>query len=61
MFGEHRFHAHQVLAEAVGFAQGLLVVVGDGDQERGDLDRVETAECLAKTLLAKIKRADIHR
>ena len=60
MLGEDRFHPHQVLPEAVGLAQGLLVVVGDGGQERGYLDRVEAAERLAESLLAKVKRADIH-
>ena len=34
----------EVLAEPVGLAQRLLVVVGDRGQERGDLDRVEAAE-----------------
>ena len=60
VLGEHRLHAHQILAQAVGLAQRLLVVVGDRGEKRGDLDRVETAESLAKTLLAKVKRADIH-
>ena len=57
---EGRFHPHQVLAELVGFAQRLLVVVGDRIQQRRDFDRVETAECLAKTLLPEVERADIH-
>jgi len=61
VLAEGGFHPPEVLTQAVGFAQGLFVVVGDSDQERGDLDRVETAKCLAKALLAKIKRADIHR
>ena len=44
MLEQHGFHAHQVLAEPVGLAQRLFVVVGHGGEERGDLDRVETAE-----------------
>jgi hypothetical protein len=46
--------------EPVGFAKRLLVVVGDGRQERGDLDPVETTERLAKTLLPNVERAHIH-
>src|SRR6185503_5891897 len=44
----------------VCFPQGLLVVVGHRDHERRDLNRVKTTEFLAKTLLPKIERADIH-
>ena len=50
----------EVLAQPVGLAQRLLVVVGDCGQERRDFDRVEAAERLAKTLLPEIERADIH-
>src|SRR3954463_12055681 len=60
VLGEHSFHAHDVLAEAVGFAERLFVVVGDGDEKRGDLHRIESAERLAKALLPKVERADIH-
>ena len=57
---EGRFHPHELLAEPVGFAQRLLVVVGHGGQERRDFHRVETAECPCETLLAEVERADIH-
>src|SRR6185312_2237526 len=60
MFGEHGFHAREVLPQAVGLTQGLLVVVGDGGQERRDLDPVETPEAGVETLLTKVKRTDIH-
>ena len=50
----------EVLPQPVGFAQRLLVVVGHGGQERGDFDRVETAECPAEFLLPEVERADIH-
>ena len=57
---EDAFHAREFLAQAVGFAQRLLVVVGDGHEERRDLDFVEAPEGVAEALLAQIERADIH-
>ena len=44
MFVEHGLHASDLLAKPVGFAERLLVVVGDGRQEGGHLDLVEAAE-----------------
>ena len=60
MLFENAFHAGQFLAEAVGFPERLLVVVGDGHQKRRDLDLVESAEGGAEALLPKVERADIH-
>ena len=54
------FQPRQVLAQPVGFAQRLLVVVGDREQERRDFDLVEAAEGGAETLLAQVERADVH-
>ncbi len=57
---EHRLHAHEVLAKAVGLAQRLFVIVGDSGEKRRYFDAVEAAEGLAETLLAEVERADIH-
>src|SRR5262245_26467151 len=57
---DDRFHAHHVLADAVGVAQRLLVVLGHGGEERRDFDAVEAAERGAEALLAEVERADIH-
>ena len=60
VFVQHRFHPRQVLAQPIGFAQRLLVVVGDGGQKRGDLHLVEAAEGRPETLLPEVERADVH-
>ena len=52
MLFERRFHACDVLLQAVGFAQRLLVVVGDGGEKRRDLGPVEAAERGSKSLLS---------
>ena len=60
VLGEHHFHPHEVLAQAVGFAERLLVVVSDSRQERRDLDGVEAAHRFPEALLSQIERAYIH-
>ena len=50
----------QVLAQPIGFAERLLVVVGDGGQERRDFDLVEAAERGPESLLSEVERADVH-
>ena len=54
------FQPRQFLAQAIGLAQRLLVVVGDGHQKRRHLDLVEAAEGVAETLLPEIQWTDIH-
>ena len=44
MLVEHGLHVRQILAQAIGFTQRLLVVVGDRGKKRADLDLVEAAE-----------------
>ena len=50
-----RFHPRDVLAQPIGFAERLLVVVGDRHQERRDLDLVEAAEGGAEALLSEVE------
>ena len=47
MLVEQRFHARQVLAEAIDFAERVLVVVGRFGQERDDLGPIEAAHRLS--------------
>jgi hypothetical protein len=57
---DNRFQFGQLLAELIGIAQRVLVVVGDGDQECGNLDLVETVQAAAETPLAQIRGTNAH-
>ena len=48
------------LAQFVGLAQRVLVVVGDRGHEGADLDSVEAAECGTESRLPEVERAYIH-
>ena len=52
---ERRLHLRELLAQAIRLAERLLVVVGDGGEERRDLDLVEAAKCRPESLLAEIE------
>jgi hypothetical protein len=54
MLAEDGFHPAEVLTQAVGFAQGLFVIVGHRRQKRGHFDLVEAAKNGAETLLSEI-------
>ena len=54
------FHLGELLAELIGLAERLLVVVGDRDQKCGDLDLVEAVQAAAETPLAEVKGSDVH-
>ena len=55
---QHRLHAHEVLAEPIGFAQRLLVVVGNRRKKGRDFDFVEAAEGGSKALLSQVERGE---
>ena len=57
---QHGFHACHIRAEAIGFAQRLLVVLGDRHHEGRHFDRIEPPEGLVEFLLTEVQRADVH-
>ncbi len=60
VFVEDRFHLGELLAELIGLAERLLVVVGDRDQKCGNLDLVEAVQAAAETPLAEVEGSDVH-
>src|SRR4051812_17316878 len=60
MLAESDLHQRQVLAQLVGFAQRLFVVVSDRGQERRHLDLVEAAERRSETLLSEVQGTYVH-
>ena len=57
---DNGFHAHEILAEAFGFPQRPLVVVGDGQKKRSDFDLVVPSERITKFVLPEVNWTDIH-
>jgi hypothetical protein len=51
----------EFLAKAIGLAKRLLVVVGDGEQERSNLDFVKTPKSCPEALLSQVEGANVHR
>jgi hypothetical protein len=57
---ERGFHLRDILAQPIRFTERLLVIVGDGGEERRDLDFVEAAERGPESLLSEVEGTDVH-